>query len=223
MEQNIKEIKKREFSKGEEIFNAVTHIVGAVFAVVATVLLIVFASFSGTPLKIISAIIYGFSMIVLFVMSSIYHFLRFNKAKRLFRIFDHCSIFILIAGTYTPYCLVTLHGTAWGIIILSLICVFTILGITFNAINMHDKRIQIFSQICYLLMGWCVIIAIVPLLQLLPFAGFIWLLLGGIMYTGGVVFFAFGRKVKYFHSIWHLFVLLGCFFQFISVFFYVIK
>ncbi len=223
MEQNIRIKKKREFSKGEEIFNAVTHIVGASFAIVATVLLIVYASFSGVHMKILSSVIYGISMIILFVMSSIYHFLRRNKAKRVFRVFDHCSIFILIAGTYTPYCLVTLYDSIWGIILLSLIWVFAVLGVTFNAINMHDKRIKTFSQICYLLMGWCVVIAIVPLLETLPLAGFIWLLLGGLMYTGGIIFFALGRKVKYFHPIWHLFVLLGCVFQFISIFFYVIN
>ncbi|MDD4110960.1 MAG: hemolysin III family protein [Clostridia bacterium] len=153
------------YTKGEEIFNAVTHIVGGAFSIIATILLLVFSIKNGDGVAIISSIIYGFSMIILFTMSSIYHFLRKNKAKKLFRIFDHCSIFLFIAGSYTPICLISLKDSAWGITLLCLIWSFAIIGITLNAISIHNKFIKVFSQICYLVMGWCAIIAIVPLLN----------------------------------------------------------
>lgn len=207
------------FTKGEEIFNAVTHIVGGGLSVIALIIMLIF---SNSAVAVTASVIYGLSMIIMYVMSAIYHFLRPNRAKKVFRIFDHCAIFLLIAGTYTPYCLLTLKETNIGIALLIIIWSLAVLGITLNAINMHDKRVMIFSQICYILMGWCVIFAISPVLKYLELAGLIWLLLGGIFYTAGVVFFAFGARVKYFHSVWHLFVLLGSILQFVSVFWYVI-
>lgn len=168
-------------------------------------------------------VIYGVSMILLYVMSSIYHFLHRNRAKKVFRIFDHCTIYLLIAGTYTPFCLVSLRESgAWGFALFGIVWGVSILGIVLNAVNMYAKPIIIFSQISYLALGWCCVLAIVPLLKVLSTTGFILLLLGGIMYTIGAVFYGFGHKAKYIHSVWHLFVLAGSLFHFFSILFYVI-
>lgn len=212
-----------KYTKGEEIFNAVSHIVGGGFGVVALVIGLVVAAIHSNAYGVVSMAIYGSSMILLYTMSAIYHFLRPNKAKKVFRIFDHCTIFLLIAGTYTPYCLVTLRESGgWGWSIFGVVWGFAVLGIIFNAINMHKPIIKVLSMICYLAMGWCVIIAVKPLIDNLSTPGFIWLLLGGIMYTIGAVFYLFGRKKKYIHSVWHLFCVAGTIFQFISILLYVL-
>lgn len=209
------------YTKGEEIFNAVTHIVGGGFGIIFLIVGVVFAHLYSNTAGIVSMYIYGICMIIAYTMSSIYHFLRPNRAKKVFRIFDHCSIFLLIAGTYTPYCLVTLaDAPAWGYTIFAIVWALSILGIVLNAINMYKWKVL--SMILYIGLGWCIVIAIYPLLQHLEMAGFWWLFGGGISYTVGAVFYGFGKKVKYIHSIWHLFVLLGTIFQFVSILFYVI-
>lgn len=211
------------YTKGEELFNAISHIVGGAFGVVALVLGLIVASIHSDSYGIVSMVIYGISMILLYTMSAIYHFLRRNKAKKVFRIFDHCMIYLLIAGTYTPYCLVTLREVGvWGWLLFGVVWLFAVLGIIFNAINMHHPIIKTLSMICYLLMGWCVLVAIGPLLDNLAMGGFIWLLLGGIMYTIGAIFYGIGSKKKYIHSVWHLFVLAGTICQFISILLYVL-
>ena len=211
------------YTKGEELFNAISHIVGGAFGVVALVLGIIVACLHSNTYGVVSMVIYGCSMILLYTVSSIYHFLRKNKAKKVFRIFDHCMIYLLIAGTYTPYCLVTLREVGiWGWLIFCVVWVFAILGIVFNAINMHHPVIKTLSMICYLFMGWCIIFAIKPLISQLPMPGFIWLLVGGLMYTIGAVFYGFGKKAKYIHSVWHLFVVAGTICQFISILLYVL-
>ena len=212
-----------DYTKGEEIFNAVSHIVGGGFGVIALALGVVMACIHSDAYGIVSMAIYGSSMILLYTMSAIYHFLRRNRAKKVFRIFDHCTIFLLIAGTYTPYCLVTLRNAGgWGWSIFGVVWGFAILGIVFNAINMHKPIIKFLSMVCYLAMGWCVVIALGPLLDNLPFAGFMWLLAGGVMYTIGAIFYLFGSKKRYIHSVWHLFCLAGTIPQFISILFYVL-
>ncbi len=209
------------FTKGEEIFSAVTHIVGGGFGVIFLFVSVILAHFYLDAVGILSMYIYGICMIITYTMSAIYHFLRPNRAKKVFRIFDHCSIFLLIAGTYTPYCLITLaQAPAWGYSLFAVVWALSILGIVLNAINMYKWKPL--SMVLYLALGWCIIIAIVPLLKYLSPEGFWWLLGGGIAYTVGAVFFAFGRKIRYIHSIWHLFVLLGTILQFVSILFYVI-
>ena len=211
----------RPYTKGEEIFNAVSHIVGGGLGVVFLVVGVVFAHLNLNWVGILSMYVYGICMIITYTMSAIYHFLRPNRAKKVFQIFDHCSIFLLIAGTYTPYCLITLaNAPAWGYSLFGIVWALSILGITLTAINMHKWKTL--SMILYISLGWCVVFAIVPLLQYLEMAGFWFLLGGGIAYTVGAVFFAFGQKVKYIHSVWHLFVLLGSILQFASILFYVI-
>lgn len=209
------------FTRGEEIFNAVTHIVGGGFGVIFLVLGVVFAHLYCDWVGILSMYIYGFCMIIAYTMSAIYHFLRPVRAKKVFRILDHCAIFLLIAGTYTPFCLITLsNAPVWGYTIFSIVWGLSILGITLNAVNMYKWKNA--SLVLYILLGWCIIIAFVPLTRYLSMTGFWWLLSGGISYTVGAGFFCFGRKVRYIHSIFHLFVLFGSILQFVSILFYVI-
>lgn len=209
------------FTKGEEIFSAVTHIVGGGFGVIFLFVGVIIAHYYCNAVGIFSMYVYGICMIITYTMSAIYHFLRRNRAKKVFRIFDHCSIFLLIAGSYTPYCLITLaNAPVWGYTLFGIVWGLSILGIVLNAVNMYKWKPL--SMVLYLALGWCIVIAIVPLVQYLELAGFWWLLAGGIAYTVGAVFFAIGRKVKYIHSVWHLFVLLGTILQFVSILFYVV-
>lgn len=211
------------YTKGEEIFNAVSHIVGGAFGIVALILSIIFGvKYDHYNLEMMSIIIYGLSITILYTMSSIYHFLHRNKAKKVFRIFDHCTIYLLIAGTYSPICLIALKDSIWGTIIFFTVWFLAIIGITFNAINMYWKAVKIISMVLYVAMGWCIIIALFPLLEIVPIAGFWWLLAGGLAYTFGLIFYGLGKKIKYMHAIWHLFCLLGTIFQFVGIFSYII-
>lgn len=210
------------YTKGEEIFNMTSHIVGGALGIVATTLCIIFSALHNNVYGIISCAIYGFSMILLYTMSSIYHGLRPNKAKRVFQILDHCSIFLLIAGTYTPYCLVTLreYNTALGWTLFGIVWGMAAIGIVLNSIDI--KKYKILSMICYLVMGWCILIRAPLLPKLLGLPGFILLLAGGVAYTIGAIFYGFGKKKKYIHSVFHMFILLGSVLQFFSILFYVI-
>ena len=210
------------YTKGEEIFNMTSHIVGAVLGVVAMVLCIVFASIHSNVYGIISASIYGVTMILLYTMSSIYHGLNPKRySKKVFQVLDHCSIFLLIAGSYTPFALCTLreYDTLTGWIIFSIIWFIAILGIILNSIDI--KKFRVFSMICYLLMGWCIIVKGNLLPSLLGTTGFILLLAGGIAYTLGAIVYGMGKKYKYAHSIFHLFILLGSILQFFCILLYV--
>ena len=203
------------YSKGEEIFNAVSHIVGGALGLAALVLGIIFAYPSAVAMAAMA--IFGVCIIILYTMSALYHFLRSGRAKAVFRIFDHCTIFLLIAGTYTPYCLIALSGTGVGLGILIAEWTMAILGITGNGIAMNNKVIKGFSMAFYCIMGWLILVAFVPLYSVLPVASFWLLLAGGIAYTAGIAFYAFGKKVKYFHSVWHLFDIAGTVLQFLSI------
>ena len=210
------------YTKGEEIFNMTSHIVGAALGIVATVLCVVFASVHRNVYGIISGAIYGVTMILLYTMSSIYHGLSPKRySKKVFQVLDHCSIFLLIAGSYTPFALCTLreYDLLTGWLIFSIIWFIAILGITLNSIDI--KKFKIFSMICYLLMGWCIIVKGTLLPQLLGKSGFILLLAGGIAYTVGAIIYGLGKKYKYAHSIFHLFILLGSFLQFLCILLFV--
>ncbi len=211
-----------KYTKGEEIFNMTSHIVGAALGIVATVLCVVFAAINGNIYGIVSGAIYGVTMIILYTMSSIYHGLSPKRySKRVFQVLDHCSIFLLIAGSYTPFALCTIreYDTASGWVIFGVIWAVAILGIVLNSIDI--KKFKVFSMICYLLMGWCIVFKIGLLPQLLGTAGFVLLLLGGIAYTVGAVLYGIGKKHKYMHSIFHLFILLGSLLQFFCILLYV--
>lgn len=211
----MNENNKPLYSKGEEIFNAVTHIVGGSLGIIYLIVLVIFSAPNTT--NTIAVIIFSICTIILYTMSALYHFLPVGKAKKVFQIFDHCTIFLLIAGTYTPFCLISLKGTIIGIVILILEWLFAILGITGNAIAMKNKWIKSLSMILYVIMGWLILIAFPILLENISLSSFILLLLGGISYTIGIIFYALGKKVKYFHSIWHLFDILGTLLQFLSI------
>lgn len=210
------------YTKGEEIFNMTSHIVGGALGIVATVLCVVFAAIHGNGYGVVSGAIYGVTMIILYTMSSIYHGLSPKRnSKKVFQILDHCSIFLLIAGSYTPFALCTIRSydpvTGW--VIFGVIWFLAILGIVLNSIDL--KQFKVFSMICYLLMGWCIIMKINVLPKLLGTTGFALLLAGGIAYTVGAILYGLGKKHKYVHSIFHLFILLGSFLQFMCILLYV--
>ena len=211
------------YTKGEEIFNMVSHIIGGVAGIVTIVLCSVFGGIRHNPYGIVSGIIFGVSMLFLYTMSSLYHGLKANsKAKKVFQILDHCAIFILIAGSYTPFALCTLrqHSTALGWVIFGIIWASAILGITLNSIDL--KKYKIFSMICYLVMGWCIVIRGDLLPKLLGIPGFILILLGGIIYTIGAILYGVGKKHKYVHSIFHICVFVGNLLHVLCVLLYVI-
>lgn len=211
-----------KYTKGEEIFNMTSHIVGGALGVVALVLCVVFAAINGNVYGVVSGAIYGVTMIVLYTMSSIYHGLSPKRfSKRVFQVLDHCSIFLLIAGSYTPFALCTIreYDTASGWWIFGIIWDIAILGIVLNSIDI--KKYKIFSMICYLVMGWCIIVRANLLPQLLGIPGFVLLLSGGIAYTIGAILYGVGKKYKWMHSVFHMFILLGSFLQFMCILLYV--
>ena len=211
------------YTKGEEIFNMVSHIIGGFAGIVTIVLCSVFGGIRHNPYGIVSGIIFGVSMLFLYTMSSLYHGLKANsKAKKVFQILDHCAIFVLIAGSYTPFALCTLrqYSTALGWVIFGIIWAFAILGITLNSIDL--KKYKIFSMICYLVMGWCIVIRGDLLPKLLGIPGFILILLGGIIYTIGAILYGVGKKHKYVHSIFHICVFVGNLLHVLCVLLYVI-
>ncbi|MBL7857040.1 MAG: hemolysin III family protein [Cyclobacteriaceae bacterium] len=200
-------------SQKEEIANAITHGLGALLAIGALVLLVVFASLYGNAWHIVSFTIFGTTLVILYLASTLYHSFTHPGVKVLFRKFDHMSIFLLIAGTYTPFCLALLGG--WlGWTIFGLIWGCALLGITLKAFFTGKK--ELLSTLLYVLMGWAGMIAIKPLYEAMSLSGFILLVLGGVFYTAGTFFFV-NDKNRYYHSLWHLFVLAGSVSHFFSV------
>lgn len=196
----------------EEVLNAVTHGIGAALAVAALVILLVMApKDTGT---ILCNTLYGVTLFVLYIVSTLYHALGINKAKRVFRILDHCSIFLLIAGTYTPISLLIIGGTT-GWILFGCIWGAAAIGIVLNAVDM--KRFSKLSAVCYLVMGWAVVFAIKPLVEAMPVREIVLMVAGGVAYTAGAVLYNVGKKVKYIHSIWHVFVLAGSILHFFTI------
>lgn len=211
------------YTKGEEIFNMVSHIVGAPLGIVAIVLGVIFSAINKNGYGIASSIVYGITLILLYTMSSIYHGLNPKlKAKKVFQIIDHCSIFLLIAGTYTPFALCTLreYSPAVGWTIFGIVWGMAAIGITLNAIDL--KKFKVFSMICYLCMGWCIIVKIEVVFKQLGTTGFALLLSGGIVYTVGAIFYGLGKKKKWMHSIFHLACVVGSLLQLICILLYVV-
>ena len=210
------------YSKGEEIFNMTSHIVGGVLGIVATVLCVVFAAIHGNGYGVVSSAIYGVTMIILYTMSSIYHGLKPQRySKRVFQVLDHCSIFLLIAGSYTPFALVSFreYNTALGWTIFGVIWAMAIIGIILNSIDI--KKFKVFSMICYLGMGWCIVFTANLLPKLLGTAGLSLLVAGGLSYTVGAILYGLGKKHKWMHSVFHMFILLGSLLQFFCILLYV--
>lgn len=212
-------IKIPKYTLGEELMSAISHGVGAALSIAALVLCIVFSTIHNNVYAVISSVIYGSTSIILYMMSTLYHSLKVNNAKRVFRILDHSSIFLLIAGTYTPYTLVTLPKTI-GWTIFGIIWGCAIIGIVLNSIDL--KKYKKISMVLYLVMGWMVIFSFNTLLNSMNIIGIYLMLMGGILYTLGAILYGIGKKIKYMHSIFHIFVLLASVCFFFSIFLFVI-
>jgi hemolysin III len=200
-----------------ERFNTLSHLLGTVAASIGVVILLVLAVRQGDAWKIISFSIYGLTLISVYTSSTLYHGSQ-GRSREICRKLDHLSIYLLIAGTYTPFTLVTLRG-AWGWSIFGVVWGLAVLGMTLEILPQDERRIL--PVVIYLLMGWMILIALKPLLRVLPPGGFAWLLAGGLFYTVGIVFYALDEKVSYFHNIWHVFVLAGSISHYCTVLFYV--
>lgn len=207
----------RHQSLGEEIANAISHGVGLLAALVAAPFLIVSAVRRGDTAFMVGACVFALTVVLLYAASMIYHALPRNRAKRVFQILDHGAIFLLIAGTYTPFTLGVLRG-AWGWTLFGLVWGLAVIGVVLKATN--RMSLPYLSTGLYLLMGWLVVVAIKPLLAHVPTAGLAWLVAGGLAYTGGVVFFAADSRWRYGHFIWHLFVMAGTTCHFVAVYGY---
>ncbi|MFB4169501.1 hemolysin III family protein [Virgibacillus sp. JSM 102003] len=206
------------FTRKEEIIHAITHGIGALLSIVGLVLLIIFASLNGNPWQIISVSVFGTTMLIMYLSSTIVHSLPEGKWKDIFQIFDHSSIYLFIAGTYTPFLLVHLRyelgwilfGTVWGI---------ALIGVLFKIFFV--KKFLVLSTLFYVLMGWLITLVWNPLTTIMDGTGMLLLIIGGMLYTLGAIFYIW-RGFIYHHAVWHLFVLAGSIFHFFTVFYYVI-
>ncbi len=196
---------KRKYTLGEEIFNSTSHAIGAILSILALLIMIWLSVSTKNTVGVISSIVFGFTLILLYTSSTLYHALTNKTAKKVFQIFDHCSIYLLIAGSYTPFALMVIGGSK-GWIIFGIIWLCAVLGIILNSINL--KKFQLFSIVLYVGMGWTAIFYIKDIFASLDLGGIILLAVGGVLYTLGIIFYLV-KKIKYFHSIWHLFVLAG--------------
>lgn len=206
------------YTTGEEISHSVTHGIGTALSIAGLVISVVMAAQTGDALKILSFVIFGVSMILLYTASTLYHAFTHKKVKNVFRYMDHIAIFILIAGTYTPIALILLKG-AWGWTLFGLAWGFAIAGIIYQAVFLN--RFKWISISIYLGMGWLAVVAIQPLMAVMPFGLFLWILAGGLFYTLGSVFYLID-SIKFFHFIWHLFVIAGTVCHFFGLIFYLL-
>jgi hemolysin III len=201
-----------------EKFNAWSHLVGAVLASVGAVWLLVMASLHGDVWKVVSMAIYGVTLVTLYSASTVYHSVR-GRAKVIMQKVDHFSIYLLIAGSYTPFCLVTLRGP-WGWTLFGIVWGLAVIGILQEIKPRSEARVM--SIVIYAVMGWIVLVAVKPLLAALGTAGFTWLAAGGALYTIGIIFFAYDTRFRHWHGIWHLFVIAGSLLHFVAICFYVL-
>lgn len=201
-----------------EKFNAWTHLVGAILAAIGAVWMLVIAMLDGDIWKIVSVAVYGVALVLLYSASTVYHSVR-GRAKVIMQKVDHFSIYLLIAGSYTPFCLVTLRG-AWGWTLFGIVWALAIIGILQEIKPRSEARVM--SIVIYAIMGWIVLVAVKPLIAALGMAGFVWLALGGAAYTLGIIFFAFDTRVRHFHGVWHLFVIAGSLLHFVAISRYVL-
>lgn len=201
-----------------EKFNAVTHLVGAIFALAGMVVLIVLAALSGDPWKIVSVSIYGATLVMLYSFSTLYHSLR-GRTKNILRKLDHTSIYLLIAGSYTPFCLVTLRGP-WGWSLFGVVWGLAVFGILQELWSKSAARIL--SVVIYIVMGWAALAALTQLRHALGPAGFAWLVAGGLFYTIGIIFYVIDTRLKHAHGIWHLFVIAGSACHYVAILLYVL-
>ncbi len=208
------------YSRGEEIMNMVTHIVGGSLGIIALLLCLAKTIRAHSVTGIISSIIYGFALIGLYAVSSVYHGLLPCTGKKVMQVIDHCTIYFLIAGTYTPILLCAILPTYpfLGIFLMIFQWGLGALAITLTAIDL--KKYNVFSMICYIFMGWVIIFFLPQAMSVMTPAGFYWLLSGGIAYTVGAILYGIGVKIRWMHSVFHIFVVLGSFLQFLAILFY---
>ncbi len=228
--QNITQTKEHrisipDYTLAEELMNSITHGIGSLLGIAALVLCVVLSVLHGNIWAVVSSAIYGSALVILYTISSVYHALKINKAKRVFRVIDHCSIYLLIAGTYTPYTLVALRNeSVWGLspgwILFGIVWGAAAMGIVFNAVDM--KKFRIVSMVTYIAMGWVIVLASAPLARVLDGTGIGLLFAGGVVYTVGAMFYAAGKKIRFMHSLFHVFVLAGSVLHFFSILLYVL-
>ncbi len=212
------------YSRGEEICNMVTHIVGGAFGIVALILCVAKSILYSVKFGVVCSVVYGASIVLLFTMSSLYHGLIPIKAKKVFRVIDHCTIYLLIAGTYTPIVLVSLRQVSpfWAWLVFGIVWGSAIFAITLTAIDMN--RFRVFSMVSYLAMGWCILICLKDCITAVGGLGMLLIFIGGVLYTIGAVIYSIGKhkNVPYAHSVFHVFVLFACILHFIAIFIYVL-
>ena len=211
-----------DYTKNEERFNMVSHIVGGGLGIVMLTLSVIFSAITKNPWTVVGCAIYGAALCIVYGVSSVYHGLNRNRAKAVMRVIDHCAIYFLIAGTYTPIIFGAILPispvTAW--LLFSIVWGLAALAVTLTAVDM--EKYSVFSMICYIGIGWSVIFAFDTLLRSMEKGGIVFLLLGGIVYSLGAILYGVGKKIKYMHSVFHLFVVMGSVLQFMCIFFYVI-
>lgn len=211
-----------DYTRGEEMFNMISHIVGGGLGIAALVLCVTISAVNGNVWAVVGSAVYGFSLILLYTMSSVYHGLRCEMAKKVMQVLDHCTIYFLIAGTYTPILLCAIRKiapvTAW--VLFGVVWGFAALATVFTAIDL--KKYSKFSMACYIGMGWCIVFAAKSTIAALSFPGLMFLLLGGVAYTVGAVLYGVGKKHRYMHSVFHIFVVAGSVLHFFCIFLYVI-
>jgi len=215
----------KQYTIGEEIVNAITHGIGIIFSIVALVLMVVYAACYGNAWQVVSVSIYGSTLIILYTASTLYHAITNVTAKKVLRVIDHISVYLLIAGTYTPFTLVLLRQNgAIGWVIFGIVWGISIVGMALSALMIGKKFTKI-ELLIYIILGWIIVLAFPSILKVMKAAniinGIYWLIGGGILYTVGTLFYIAKNK-KFFHSIWHIFVLLGTVCHFISIMFYVL-
>lgn len=211
-----------DYTRGEEVFNTVSHIVGGSFGIIALVACVLRSALYGDAWGVVGSAIYGASMILLYTISSVYHGLHHPMAKKVMQIIDHCTIYLLIGGTYTPILLCAIRPVSpgWAWTLFGIVWGLAAMAATFTAIDL--KKYAVLSMICYIGMGWCIVVAADIAFRAIPLPGLLWLLAGGIAYTIGAVLYGLGKKHRYMHSVFHLFVVAGSILQFICVLFYVL-
>ena len=209
-----------DYTKGEEIFNMTSHIVGGAMGLAALLMCVIRAAMNRDPYAVAGAIVYGISMIVLYTMSSVYHGLPDGMGKRVLQVLDHCTIYLLIAGTYTPILLAAMRPidptASWALF--AIVWALSALAITLTAIDL--RRYRVFSLICYLGMGWAIVFKVGLLIEAVGMAGFWLILAGGLSYTIGAVLYGAGKKMRYMHSVFHLFVVLGSVLHLLAILIY---
>ena len=211
-----------DYTKGEEIFNMVSHIVGGGLGVIALLSCVILSAIKGDAWDVVGSAIYGASLIVLYTMSSVYHGVTHTLAKKVLQVLDHCTIYFLIGGTYTPilFSAIRKESPAWAWTIFGIVWGLAAFAAVFTAIDL--KKYAVLSMICYIGMGWCIVIAAPVAISAISQTGLLYLLSGGISYTVGAVLYGFGKKCRYMHSIFHLFVVLGSILHYVCIIGYVL-